>query len=50
MTANQASYKMKYTSATGKIFEVKQTGEMFFYWSTSGSRWFPVKKELVVFS
>lgn len=30
-------------------FEVKQTGNRYFYWSTNACRWLPVKKAKVIF-
>lgn len=33
-----------------RTFEVKQTGNKFFYWSFLSRRWLPVAKGKVVFS
>lgn len=41
---------MTTTSANGKFtYEVKQTGNKFFYYSKAARRWMPVKAELVDF-
>ena len=37
---------MTYTIGT-KTFEVKQTGDKFFYWSRLACRWLPVAKSKV---
>jgi len=37
------------TIINGKEFEVKQSGNRFFYWSVkAGGRWLPVKKSDVI--
>lgn len=33
----------------GKIFQVKQTGNKFFYWSTLACRWIPIARSQVDF-
>lgn len=33
----------------GKTFQVKQTGNKFFYWSVKACRWLPIAKEKVIF-
>ena len=38
------------TVITGREFEVKQTGQKFFYWSTRAVRWLPVKRCNVLFT
>lgn len=38
------------TVIKGKSFEVKQTGNKFFYFSRLTARWFPIAKSSVVFN
>ena len=35
------------TTINGKTFNVKQTGNKFFYWSPRALRWLPISKSRV---
>ena len=45
-TTPPGRWKMTYRIGT-KTFEVKQTGNKFFYWSPRAFRWLPVAKAKV---